>query len=764
MPSIACAGDGPSDFGWYEGTPLHLGFGIIQNDLNKRFGEQCVDYREEPASQDVGAQITTFDAEVVKDYNSLLNKMGVDTAISVHSLTGGAEAAYREQRESFAEDSSINVLIRAKAVLPDRILKNATLRAPIKKLIDEKNLHDAIARCGSKFVNVEHRGLQLNVILTISNSTAKNRKAIDASLSGHYGSGALGGNAKIAFNSELVAAQKSGRVLIKVSTIGGDPGQLFKGQIEAALKDSPSVEDISKQLAVYAATLSLSMPGVTGYSVASFPEFDVALEDPWIQEKEDRLGRLAELYRSAADRRDALLAVVDDHGVDPRKAAYTETELMYLRQSKQKADDLVSKIIAVHSDCKASKPDQYLSVCTAPDDLVSAIAAIPKVSRLRGPLSELVVAVRTGKKNENSYLSPWGFANVFDSSAIFEAANGISPKDEIIDFSLAPTWLEKGVFLSASQQVPNTQRIAYGISVTSEHLDSVQIDFIADEGEFRSGYLQKVYTAKHAMRANIDSYEFDPSMVMQDKDDWSEGRRRHVFWFASDLGDQSLAPKNCFFHRETLECQKWIVDHGDAIATRDKFLLWTQLSATILNWIENGQAYTGKGRMRILATDRYGGEQSLDILSFQWDVDTSLGIAQVKYSFAGSDKVQRWYITGLNSASKKFPIVFISYKWAVPATTGSSSEIQEWHDKWNELAIKYCSASIKLLDIPPQWVSFVKSEASTDWRVVKVSFSAGVVTLPDTKWSIDLSGVVAVKNPGLFGSDFYSSSEGCDVK
>jgi len=227
FPKAAPAADpSPDYFAYYPGGPLHLGGGFIQNDLAKQFAETCVKGTPQDASPGTGAMYSVINVTLVKDYASLLEKMGLDAKVDVHTPTSSFSASFNDQRERVEDRKSITVVVQVAAEYSAKLYGNVELTPGPAQLLEQGLVDEFIERCGARIVTKERRGVMLSAVISLSEVSEKNRRLINASVGGGYGAGGFSASAKAAFNSELSKAHEHHTSDISYYGIGGQPAGL----------------------------------------------------------------------------------------------------------------------------------------------------------------------------------------------------------------------------------------------------------------------------------------------------------------------------------------------------------------------------------------------------------------------------------------------------------------------------------------------------------------------------------------------------------
>jgi hypothetical protein len=756
----------PDYFAYFPGSPFSLGHGFIQNNLNKQFVTQCVSATKADASPNTaGLMFSEVEVYLVKDYSSLLDKMGFDARVSAHSPTSGFDASYQEQRQRIEERNSLTAVVQIAGEYSAVVLENAKLLPNYSEMIDKGLVDEFVTECGARIVSKERRGVRLNAILSLSNVSSKSRQQIDASVGGTYGAASFTAEAKATFNKEFEEAKRDQRVSIKVKAIGGQGSDAFEQIISASIKDITSIDGIGEALAKYAKTLTKENAGVIGYFVADMPRLAVAVKDPWIQEKQVQLERLVSLYRMAKDKRDAVDAIVLKR--DPRWVAYGQDGIASLQKQLSSAEALITQILRVHSSCKAAGEGSFTSACTLDNGVRSGVMMLQTVPLIGAPQVEYLLAVRTGPSADQTEMSDWKWA---DDRAVVRLLDHPPITSIELDYSNSPKAYRTGFFASVSKEVVDAKRAVLGVRVGSEYLEAVRAEFVADEGKFRSGYTEQPYVMRAFGVADLEDSALRGPV---NGPGLSRGRRDRFFLMDLDnIVRPPEPPSACFgFLTNSIpECADYEKRYSGeldlALTLPDHVWPWVSFPAVVKGWISNGEARSGKGRLVLRAKDRFGGETVATLIRFEWEVDEALHLARVVYGFGDGTRREKWFIANLGEVSRDFPKLVRRFKWTGPRTEATDrSTFPAVQDKWNELVIKYCPSSATVIPKNAMQATRLTARVDTDRRTAAAVYvwppADGLGIAFPYEIDVTLRMLVKTKEQRLGEPDFYASDKGC---
>ncbi|MQA40582.1 hypothetical protein [Rugamonas aquatica] len=775
--STLAADPSPSYFQYFPGSPFTLGRGFVQNDLNKQFVTQCVTGVPVDAVDSQGLQFSEFETYLVRDYSTLLDKMGFDIHVSAHSPTSSFDASYKDQRQRIEDRSSLTAVVQISGEYSPVVLKDARLAPEYSEMLQKGLIDNFITECGARVVNKERRGIRLNAIITISNTSNRVRQQIDASIGGSYGGGSLTAEAKATFNKEFEQAKRESRVSVKITAIGGQGTDAFEQMIAASIKDITSIDGVGQALATYAKTLTKQNAGVIGYWVADMPALAVAAKDPWIQEKQSQLERLANFYRTVRDKRDAIDRIVTKQ--DPRYAAYTPESLSKLAAQRDNADSLVMQILQIHGSCKASYENSFPTACAIPTAVKSGAADLASIPLIGPPQVDYALAVRVGPSPDQTTMADWSWA---DDRAVVRLLDRQPSRASLLDYGSTPSFFEDGFFRDVPSEVADAKHAILGVRVTSEYLEAVRVKFVADSGTFRTGYQENPYIMREFGKAVLDGYDLE-GPAPRPFDAESRHSRFFVMQTAS-IVPPPPAPSSCkagFFsnHPECLDYrQRYTGPLRWQLKAADHLYPWIDFSAVVQNWIADGQAYSGTGRLVMEAKDRFGGATTFNLIRFAWDLDQNLQIGRVKYSLSDGSREERWFVKNLGDVSLNFPVLVRKFRWAGEGKeTSGSSAFPALTDKWSELTIKYCPSTATVQPQNPGQSSYLTTNVSTDRRTATAAYNwtepphkislpiVGTTVLPTTPGpfviDVALRSVVKVKETSFGFPDFFDTDDGC---
>jgi len=503
------------------------------------------------------------------------------------------------------------------------------------------------------------------------------------------------------------------------------------------------------------------------------PGLAIAAKDPWVQEKQNRLKRWTELYRTVRERRDALDAI--SNGVDPRRDAYSADELANFKKMVVSADQLIDGILIRHGSCKKEVGDAMLSACAMDASMLAQTQALASLPLIGPPNAhfELAYGVRP---DDPALGNRWRFADAYSLESIFTMT---VDTQSAVDYGPSPSAWREQFFKAIPREIDGAAFATLAVAVDSEHLDTVVFKFIADEASFASGFVEKEPLLAEYKAADLSDDKHSLSQFV----DWNApstvpaGLVRHMFSLDTDVaGDRPWPPPQCVGQlpgKLTAECKEYAGRYSDwhLLSGFDNYP-WIYLAAVVKTWITTGGAHSGKGRLIVRATDRYGGQTELTILPFAWDTDEMLHIARVAYG-VGQGSFQRvWYLANLGSVSTHFPRLVLTHEWSGAAERDGhsySDEIPLIKDKWSELYIKYCPSSIDLIEgdraLLSRWTSNPRVEIAPDRKSARGRFDVAPMGLGRPhlpyRYRITTNAVVKVKERGVFAPDFFADDVGC---
>lgn len=745
-PGVA---DSPNYFAYHPESPMQLGRGFVQNDLGKVFTEVCLEFERKPAYSGTGAEIATLSTSVVRDYASLLEKVGVDARVGVHFPMGGFDAKFQQNRQSFSATTNVTVVVQAHAEYGSVTIA-PKWKPEFRQLLDQGQVDVVLARCGARVPVTERRAVALNAIVTIFDVSTSTQSAIATSLSGSYGFGPVQAELSVALNKEMQEAKKSGRLALNVVARGGDPSELFSRTIEAAVKNAVSLDEIGAALASFANTLTVEKAAAVGFFVGDMPQIDVALKDPWNVEKQSRIAELAALYFTVRDKRTQIQGVVQRQ--DPRHAAYSEVEMAKLSAAVDGADSIIGKILNQHGACKAALPPA-IDVCQISTSIKKDVAGVLAVPLLLPPAGEFKAAWRTYDATRESF-SDWTLFNPRQTKAILTSTQR-APDESLIDYDSLPNGYLKDLKARVFGQKEDMDRYALGFMLTSEHLERVEIVARSDGiAEHRSELWEPT---------KLDDNQFRPNSLLEAESDYAGGRRRYVVWMIYDLAKPPAPPPpGCSaMTARRPECKRHMDRYLDPMNFEMGFYPWIDFAAVAKVWLRTKPQ--GTGRFMLRAHDAYAGERAFELIEFKWDRDDDLGIARVEYRVAGGEP-NVWFVPQLTDASDKFPVITPKYRLSYDNWRAGPPQAKTFdapQDKWGALSIKWCGGSASFAD--PASAQVYAVELTSDPRSLRAVITKRVPS-GSTSVAIDLAlkAVAQTNRASAFGPGFYDSRSGCD--
>jgi hypothetical protein len=647
IQGVEAADQSPNYLQRHPESALRLGKGFKQNDLTFVPESDCLSFTEQTRPE--GADQIQLRTTVVSNYESLLDTMGFSAEASFHNPVSNFDARYSEERKRTSDTRNVTIVVSASAEYAHIIAKDPDLKPEFKDLLTAGRIDEFLTKCGARYPASERRGVSVNAVITILEASQELRQKTSGSISGGYGSGAISASAKAAFDKEIQTATSSNRYEVSVFGRGGDASVLFDQLMRAAIKSKASIDDIGAALAAYADTLDQKNAITLGFFLADMPGVSTALSDPWSLEKQRLLQSLTRQYKTLADRRGILEALIGR--TDPRAARYSLNDHKNFIKQRDELDAAIARVLAWHSGCKKELAP-ILDSCRGSSPEVQAALAIVVPAAIVPPRARFLVA--TAEEGQYSLLSE------IESDAIFRSPIAAN-RPRGIDFEFADhgvRWAER-----VSGSGAKGTSAAMVLLVEAAELESLEVFATPTKEDDK---LSVGFSASAWARGT-----FQPTMSVgpQWGTEAAEAKKLLV------LSVASLSP--------TSSASAALPVHISVVG---------EMVRAVKKWIQEGTT-AGTGKLTLRAYDTFGGGTEFQLLNWAWDYEKTLGIAQVSYRFGTGEPEDIGYIVGLSEASKRFPTLDYHDQLSgeIPGPGRVTHPFPTVVARWPEMVIKACN-------------------------------------------------------------------------
>lgn len=230
-------------------NPVSIGSGWSILD-NRRTLQKCISFEEDKLDfQDRQATIS-----VVEDHEALSDALDISVTAKYRAALSNFSASTRFVQSTKFEAKSTHVAVSAQVDEGPRFVKPTTFTGTpanpqdvaarvelLPEFVDlaRNDLNEFHRQCGEGFVAVIHSGARLNAVLTFSDTTTEEHRAIDASLSGGGG----GASFSASFRSTMDSFSNARRFTVSYLGLGGaaDTIPLTKEGLLSAVESLPAV-------------------------------------------------------------------------------------------------------------------------------------------------------------------------------------------------------------------------------------------------------------------------------------------------------------------------------------------------------------------------------------------------------------------------------------------------------------------------------------------------------------------------------------------
>lgn len=311
-----------------------------------------------------GAGDTTFKSYFVSDESHIAESLGVSAQVEARYLNAKLAASYGFSKQRQRTERTVSVLVIAKSVYSNRVLRSVTIAPNYAAMND----HDFLAACGTHYAQAQHRASYLSALVTLSRVSETNRQKINAALSASGGYGPFSGSAKAAFNEERSSDTSHTRVDIEIVSFGGPgfgaAGDLIKSQVRSG---EVSIDDLGSKLAELVKTFTADKAFTTGYTIVRWPGRGSSIT-PWAIEKERKLAELAQAYSAIDEVVSNLEPLLRQPNPDERVKYFAASTLQYYAALLPKLRVYRQQIRTSHAACMSNLDDHddQTHACDAP--------------------------------------------------------------------------------------------------------------------------------------------------------------------------------------------------------------------------------------------------------------------------------------------------------------------------------------------------------------------------------------------------------------
>jgi hypothetical protein len=365
----------PIFYSFHPRSAMSLGVGFTPNDV-ARPKIRCIEAASLPLEP--GALFTQFSTTLVTNSEQLRQALSIDAKIDASYLSFGGGANFSFSDSSAFSSDAITVIISATTEF-GRIALGPPKLTPTAAAVLKDGAKFANT-CGTRFVQIEHRGAAVYTIVTLSSVTNEDQSAIKAGLAAHGGWGPLNGSAATNFQNELSRAAHSGRLSVQVVATGGSGFGSLSDLIVAASTKSNSLDEIKKALGNFLKDFKAENAAPIGYQVASMEllGWNPSSVNLWNEYKERKLRTIVAIYRHETTTIDQINSIISDAHPDPRAALMSKEAIAALKAALPKLEEYQRALALAHTSCKADVSSAG-DKCKLPERPTASIDALPSI-------------------------------------------------------------------------------------------------------------------------------------------------------------------------------------------------------------------------------------------------------------------------------------------------------------------------------------------------------------------------------------------------
>ncbi len=217
-------------FDYERGSPVALGRSIDLR-LPKETKSSCLadeefEWIEAGPVGPGGVAKVKVTGEYTDDYRELAARLHVNGhyRASVAAGAAGAEAKAELTYETLGKYADLVFLLVARYEFGSRRLKAPSLASEYRKLLEEGQYDEFIARCGTHFANAEERSAYASVVVNISRIDESIKRRLHADYSSTVNVAEVGSmTAGMGIEAQYDTARRLGRATLEFDANGGDP-------------------------------------------------------------------------------------------------------------------------------------------------------------------------------------------------------------------------------------------------------------------------------------------------------------------------------------------------------------------------------------------------------------------------------------------------------------------------------------------------------------------------------------------------------------
>jgi len=273
---------------------LELGAGVNPSDLTVGYIPCIVDPSQEwlsASNHAVAVPKTEFSSQILTDYEDVYKAFDLDASLSASYLFTSGKADFHLADSSALHSDSFSWTLKARSDYGWKELgRGYHLDSTSNELINRP--HDFYKRCGTEYVQKEHRVAEVIAVFTVHHLSSSQRNELSGS-----GSGALSGpvslSADSSFRNFFSKASGSGATTISIYAIGGHGIK----ELSPIVGKPDDLDTVLSTMKAYVDTLNVDSAAAVDWTTGHFESFGAAPSGISFPRRPE----LAELYYAYVD-------------------------------------------------------------------------------------------------------------------------------------------------------------------------------------------------------------------------------------------------------------------------------------------------------------------------------------------------------------------------------------------------------------------------------------------------------------------------------
>jgi hypothetical protein len=342
----------PSHYAFHPMSIMSLGLGFNPSDIT-RTKIRCI--VADPVDLESGSISTVFSTQLVTNHEQLQSSLGMDSKIDASYLIFKGSATFNFHYSVSSSDDSATVVVSAVSEFGRKGLSPPKLTVEAKQIVGNSSLF--ANTCGTRFVNIEHRGASVSAIVTIRGLTKEEKTTLVTGVTGEGGWGPLSAAGSTQFQAELAKAVKTGRADIQVVSTGGNGFGGLGDTVKALAATPESLPAIQTALGIYISQFNSSNSVPIGFDVESMEALGwaPATDNLWTLQLERKLRALVQAYRETRDALGAVAAIKAK--ADVRASLMTADQIAAMDSATPAWESRLDEIAGAYQKCKTRADD-----------------------------------------------------------------------------------------------------------------------------------------------------------------------------------------------------------------------------------------------------------------------------------------------------------------------------------------------------------------------------------------------------------------------